>query len=378
MFENQNDAIELGTVVNDGEAFALQLEEIKNGIFIFGNSSMGQEDFLKNIIINYNGKYIDPFLLIRYDGKINDIQEVTKDLIILRPGENFSLDIFDPMGLNPSTHTEKILEIFEMLCVLNREDKNNPIIEDIIYDSLLDFCSINNSHDWSEFIDLLDNKMVNAGLEEYRQDMRNKLRKFSTGHLNSIYRKHEYFTNEDLFQNNVLLDLSSILRMNAKGSDILLFIIIVLKLLNEFISSKDERGEVIDHLTYLQYDIGFKNETLNTFFIEELKLVFLQKHSNEMIIFETTDLNELTKDILSQCGTIACFRNDSFDQLPEDLPFTFNYDVDFSKLLLGRCVFKSNLMKYPVLLEIDEVSIIRDFSEIDKNAKNILLTKKKI
>jgi len=59
-------------------------------MFVCGTTGSGKSNFLQYFLTNFKKKYDIPFLLVDFKGEYIFLQDVIEDLIIIRPGENFS------------------------------------------------------------------------------------------------------------------------------------------------------------------------------------------------------------------------------------------------------------------------------------------------
>jgi len=93
--------------------FFLSIKDLEKHMFICGSSGTGKSNFLQNFLINYKKKYDIPFFLVEFKGEYHFLQEKIEDLLIIWPGENFSINIFNPEGSDPEIHAERIFDILK-------------------------------------------------------------------------------------------------------------------------------------------------------------------------------------------------------------------------------------------------------------------------
>ena len=70
--------------------FLLPLKDLGRHMFVCGITGSGKSNFLQYFLTNFKKKYDIPFLLVDFKGEYIFLQDVIEDLIIIRPGENFS------------------------------------------------------------------------------------------------------------------------------------------------------------------------------------------------------------------------------------------------------------------------------------------------
>ncbi|GAG76970.1 unnamed protein product, partial [marine sediment metagenome] len=92
--------------------FYLSLRDLQGHMFITGTTGKGKSNFLQNLLLNFKKQYKIPFLLAEFKGEYIFLQKKFSDVLVLRPGENITINIFDPADSNPFIHAERLFEIF--------------------------------------------------------------------------------------------------------------------------------------------------------------------------------------------------------------------------------------------------------------------------
>ena len=108
--------IKLGQIFSAGKrnhAFFLDIEDLAQQLFVCGTTGTGKSNFLQQFLLNFTKQYEIPFLLTEFKGEYHFLQKKIDDLLILKPGENFSINIFNPKGGDPAIHAERVFKIFE-------------------------------------------------------------------------------------------------------------------------------------------------------------------------------------------------------------------------------------------------------------------------
>ena len=119
-FKSRRGTILLGKVLKydrKKHKFFLPLKDLERHMFVCSATGSGKSNFLQYFLTNFKKKYGIPFLLVEFKGEYIFLQDVIDDLIIIRPGENFSLNIFNPEGANPEIHAERLFDILKS-CLL--------------------------------------------------------------------------------------------------------------------------------------------------------------------------------------------------------------------------------------------------------------------
>ncbi|MHA1724929.1 MAG: hypothetical protein ACTSXH_08830, partial [Promethearchaeota archaeon] len=139
----------------------------------------------------------------------------------------------------------------------------------------------------------------------------NRIRRYTLGSLKKIFGTKSKLSMRQLFSQNVLIDLSSIIRLGGEKQDALFFFNMILKYLwdkNVTTGSEDYTG--IKHLTiiedaqYFAPDKGTEKIRLTTY-LEDIAL--LLRGTGECLISLATRPN-ISKEILANCGILACFQ----------------------------------------------------------------------
>ena len=118
--EANKGTIKIGNVLKRAKKkhkFYLSIHDLEKHMFICGATGTGKSNFLQSFLINFAKRYEIPFFLVEFKGEYHFLQKRIEDLLILWPGENFSINIFNPENsqktLSISTkHLEKFHPAF--------------------------------------------------------------------------------------------------------------------------------------------------------------------------------------------------------------------------------------------------------------------------
>ncbi|MCK4384342.1 MAG: hypothetical protein KAW66_13665, partial [Candidatus Lokiarchaeota archaeon] len=160
----------------------------------------------------------------------------------------------------------------------------------------------------------------------------------------------------NLFNQKVILDLSSIIRLGGEKKDALFFLNMVLKYLWD---RNLTRGAInydgINHITIIEDAQYFAPQDMSkksklTSYLEDIAL--LQRGTGECLITIATRPN-ISKDILANNGVVLTFKNHIEKDIMCEL---LNLDLEkknyLSMLEEGYCIIRVNSIKEPFLLGI--------------------------
>ncbi|MFX0076040.1 MAG: ATP-binding protein [Candidatus Hermodarchaeota archaeon] len=385
-FKESNDGnVRIGRVMKGGTKkynFLLSDKDLEKHMFICGSTGTGKSNFIQNFLINYTKHNEKPFFLVEFKGEYHFLQEKLKDLIILWPGENFSINIFDPIDANPKIHAERVFDILKSGQFLDENAEYSPQMERVLIDILTEVCGTKNSQSWEGFEkhckDYLNSKKTEIPmLKQTLISLKNRIRRFSTGPMKAIFDSETTLSISKLFNQKVILDLSSIIRLGGEKEDALFFLNMVLKYLwDKNLTRGANSYDGINHITIIedaQYfapqDITKKSKL--TTYLEDIAL--LQRGTGECLITIATRPN-ISKEILANNGVVLTFKNHIEKDIMCEL---LNLDTEkknyLSMLEEGFCIIRVNSIKEPFLLGIPYIkrSAIT-VSDITKRNKQIL------
>ncbi|MFX0049205.1 MAG: ATP-binding protein [Candidatus Hermodarchaeota archaeon] len=341
--------------------FALSLKDLEKHMFICGSTGTGKSNFIQNFLINFTRYHEKPFFLVEFKGEYHFLQDKVKDLIILWPGENFSINIFDPLEANPKIHAERIFDILKSGQLLDDNAEYSPQMERVLIEILTTVCENKNMQSWEGFEKncktyLANNQDKIPMLKQTLISLKNRIRRFSIGPMKAIFDTDTTLPISNLFNQKVILDLSSIIRLGGEKEDALFFLNMVLKYLWDRNLTKGANNyNGINHITIIedaQYfapqDISKKSKL--TSYLEDIAL--LQRGTGECLITIATRPN-ISKEILANNGVVLTFKNhiekDIMCELLNLNPEKKNY---LSILEEGYCIIRVNSIKEPFLLGI--------------------------
>ena len=389
-FKSKKGKANVGTIMEKGRIkhkFSLSLEDLEKHMFVCGATGMGKSNFLQHFLINFTQRYKIPFLLVEFKGEYHFLQRKIEDLLIIRPGENFSINIFNPGGSLPEVHAERIFDILKSGKFLDDNAEFSPQMEKVLVEILTKICQNKEFQSWQGFYDYCkgfakDKKDEIPMLSQTLISITNRIRRFSLGSLKAIFDTEHKITTKGLFERNILIDLSSIIRLGGEKEDALFFLNMILKYLwDKNLTRGAFNFHGIKHITIVedtQYfapkDLTRKNKL--TSYLEDIAL--LQRGTGECLISLATH-PDISEEILANCGVLVCFKT-HMDK--EFLCKLLNLDVkheDYLSILRkGQCIIRVNSIERPFLLKVPHIP--REWlkiTEINNNNKFVLARSEK-
>lgn len=370
--------------------YYLSLQDLAQHMFICGITGSGKSTFVQHFLTNLKKNYDIPFLLAEFKGEYHFLQTIIDELLILKVGENFTINIFDPEGTDSEVHAERVFQIFRSGGLFEGVEYT-PQMERVFVDILREICKDPDKRSWKGFHDASVAYNVNAvksgkvATTDYmfKQSVtavQNRIRRYSLGTLKHIFEEKRGLDVKDLFKYNVLLDLSSIINLGGEKEDTLFFLNMFFKYLwdeNLRHGSKNYTG--IRHITIIEDAQYFASQALSrvnklTSYMEDVALVL--RGTGECLISLATRAN-VSVEILANCGVFVTFQNHlQKDFLEELLNLNPEQKKYLSMLNTGDCIIRVNSLGKPFAMRIPYVerSWLTD-EEIAKNNQAFLDSK---
>jgi len=303
-------SIKIGKVLRGNSKkydFSLSIKDLEKHMFVCGSTGTGKSNFLQNFLINFTKQYKKPFFLVEFKGEYHFLQDKLKDLLILWPGENFSINIFDPLGANPIIHAERIFDILKSGQFLNESAEYSPQMEKVLIEILTKICENKGLQSWEGF-EICSKKYLNDNqnkipmLKQTLVSLQNRIRRFSIGPIKAVFESNSKIPISELFNKNVILDLSSIIRLGGEKEDALFFLNMVLKYMwDKNLTKGAFNYQGINHITIIEDAQYFAPQDLLkksklTTYLEDIAL--LQRGTGECLITLSTRPN-ISKEILA-------------------------------------------------------------------------------
>jgi hypothetical protein len=387
LFRSRLGQIEIGKVMKKTKKkhkFFLPINDLERHMFVCGATGSGKSNFIQNFLVNFKKKHKIPFLLGEFKGEYHYLQNIIEDLLIIKPGENFSINIFDPEGSNPEIHAERIFDILKSGQFLDDDSDYSPQMEKVLVDILKIACNSETRQRWEDFYQQCEDYLKNQKekipfLHQTITSITNRIRRFSLGPLKIIFGEKHELKIKDLFESNVLFDLSSIIRLGGEKEDALFFLNMILKYLwDKNLEEGSTNYSGIKHITMVEDAQYFApqsitNQTKLSTYLEDIAL--LLRGTGECLISIATR-PQVSNEILANCGILVTFKNHMQKKFMCELLNLEEIHEDYLSILeQGQCLVRVNSIKRPFLLWVPLIK--RNYltaNEIDKNNK-ILLAK---
>jgi len=361
---SKDGSIKIGRIIKGNSKkynFLLSFKDLEKHMFICGSTGTGKSNFVQNFLINIVKQFKKPFFLVEFKGEYHFLQENIKDLIILWPGENFSINLFDPLGANPKIHAERIFDIIRSGQFLDDKAEYSPQMERVLIDILTQVCENKDLRSWEGFQECCGVYLKNERdkipmLKQTLISLNNRIRRFAVGPMRAVFDSNSRLTVSQLFNKKVILDLSSIIRLGGEKEDALFFLNMVLKYLwDRNLTRGANNYDGINHITIIedaQYFApqGLTKKSKLTSYLEDIAL--LQRGTGECLITIATRPN-ISKEILANNGVVITFKNHiEKDIMCELLNLESEKKSYLSIIDEGRCIIRVNSIKEPFLLGI--------------------------
>ena len=377
--DTKKGTIRIGNVLKGNKkknAFHLSINDLEKHMFICGSTGTGKSTFLQNFLIDFKKHYSIPFFLVEFKGEYHFLQNKMENVLILWPGINFSINIFNPENASPIIHAERIFDILKSGQFLDDNAEFSPQMEKVLVDILVSVCKNKDFQNWPGFERKCDDYLRNNQkeipmLSQTLISIKNRIRRFSKGPLKVLFDLDNDIEVNQLFTRDIVLDLSSIVRLGGEKEDALFFLNMILKYLwDKNISHGAYNFNGIKHIMIVedaQYfapqDLTKKNKL--TSYLEDIAL--LQRGTGECLITLATHPN-ISREILANLGVLVTFQNHiQKEKICELLNLDEEYKHYLSILEQGQCIIRINSIKEPFLLEVPYIK--RDSIEFPKIAK---------
>ncbi|KKN53696.1 hypothetical protein LCGC14_0599990 [marine sediment metagenome] len=384
-FKARKGRIKIGRIVEEGRKkrkFFLSLEDLGKHMFVCGATGTGKSNFLQHFLMNLTKRYKIPFLLAEFKGEYHFLQRKIRNLLIIRPGENFSINIFNPGTSLPEVHAERIFDILKSGKFLDENVDFSPQMEKVLVEILTKVCENKQFQSWKGFYHYCKGYAKNKKKEipmltQTLISITNRIRRFSLGSLKAIFDTEHKIKTEELFQRNILIDLSSIIRLGGEKEDALFFLNMILKYLwDKNLTRGAFNFQGIKHITIVEDTQYFAPRHLTrqnklTSYLEDIAL--LQRGTGECLISLATH-PDISEEILANCGVLVCFKTHIEKEfLCKLLNLEVEHEDYLSILEKGQCIVRVNSIKRPFLLGVPFIP--REWlkiSEINENNQTVL------
>lgn len=340
--------------------FYLSETDLKRHVFITGLTGMGKSNFVKHLLYQLTKRYSSvSFLLIEFKGEYKEIQKRIPHITILRPGENLKINIFNPIDEDPKIYAEKLMNLFTECQIITFQEEYSAQMEKIFVELLYAVCSDPKRRSWEGFDYYIQQYMKQQNTKYYNlhntlSGIENRIRRLKNGPLRMIFGKEHDFNLSKIIQNNVIIDLSSIIQKGGTKNDAVFFSNIIFNHVWLFNLKKGPSTE-INHFTLIEDSQILLSQKIakyltTTTYLEDFAL--LLRGTGECLITINTRPT-ISEDVMANAGVIVSFQL-SYDQNIMGRLLSLNENKYFYLTLLdiGECLIKTNSIKTPLMVKI--------------------------
>ncbi len=369
-FKSRKGDIKIGKVMHGLKTkydFYLSLKDLTQHMFITGTTGSGKTTFLQYFLMNFKEKFNIPFLLAEFKGEYQYLQGLIEDVLVIKAGENFTINIFDPEGIDPQIHAQRVFQIFKSGGFFENVDYS-PQMEKYFVEILERVCKDEKKRSWEGFHKesqlykiqkKRENRDLSHTIEMSITAIETRIRRYSIGVLRQIFGKQTGILIKDLFDYNVILDLSSLIRLGGEKQHALFFLNMILKYLwDRNLTRGSINYEGIRHLTIIEDAQYFAPQDLTdkeklTTYLEDIAL--LLRGTGECLISLATHPS-ISRELLANAGVIISFQTHiQKSYLQELLNFDEKKKEYLSMLGKGYCIIRLNSIEKPFILKIPPV-----------------------
>jgi hypothetical protein len=364
----ESGSIHIGSYLNGNKFYNLNFDpdDFRRHVFIVGKTGMGKTTLIKNIVRQFCKRYEEiPVLIVEFKGEYFDLQDDIPDFQIIKPGENFSINIFNPYESEPSIHALRVFQIIKSCDLLNVQAEFSPQMEKMLIEVLELTCGTEEDRSWEGFfrnLELYTRRYRNIipMLEQTMVSIENRLHSFTKEPMCHIFNETSTLPLDSVFGCNTIIDLSSIIKLGGTKREILFFLNMIFKRLYDLNISRG-KYENFKHLTILeesQYFIPQRRElqTKLTEYIEDIAMV--QRGLGEVLITAATT-PFVSENVVNNAGIVFAFQT-SFDDLfcENILGVNRNDRKILTKLSIGKCLVKISELTVPFICKVSDPKVL--------------------
>ncbi|MBD3352304.1 MAG: DUF87 domain-containing protein, partial [Candidatus Lokiarchaeota archaeon] len=311
----------LGSIKSESPKKKIYIQECdyQKHIFVNGLTGMGKTNLIKMILIQISQLYETPFLLIEFKGEYEELSTYISDLEILKPGFNFSINIFNPMGEDPRIYAEKLFNLLVSCQIITFQEEYSAQMEKILIEILYCVCQDKNRHNWegfSYYTEKIRNQYQDhiVNVNQTIISIQNRIRRIETGPLKSIFDCESDVSLKDLMNKRLVIDLSELIRLGGNKNDAVFFANVLFN--NLWVKNLEGgKSDRIKHFTVIEDSIFFSSDSntklhKNTSYIEDMAL--LLRGTGECL-FTINTRPTISENVMANAGVLISFQT-SYDQ----------------------------------------------------------------
>ncbi|WP_457556903.1 ATP-binding protein [Candidatus Harpocratesius sp.] len=360
-------SIPLGIIIYKNhylQKLSLDIEELKRHILIYGQTGTGKTSFIMYFLKEVIKKLKPiPFTLFEFKGEYAKLQTYIPDLLILEPGINFSINLFDKDIFSSENYAEILFDSLKSCRILDFNSEFSPQMESVLVDVLKRVCQSSEPKTWSNFFSILydsKNQLKNSipQIENTIVSIKNRLRRFSYGPLSAVFSDTKKTLKvSEILQRKTVINLGSILKLGGSKQDLIFFANLILKWIWEMAMNRNPTDQ-LKHLTIFE-DVSYiaSNKLVNlsnvSLYLEDIALLLRGK--GEGLLSITTSM-DISKNIVLNSGTKLFFKfNERSEDIIHHLGIEKGQTFNIQDLPTGMCIIKTYSNAKPFLLYTNNI-----------------------
>ncbi|GAB4327497.1 MAG: hypothetical protein Kow0069_34370 [Promethearchaeota archaeon] len=343
--------------------FFLSVEDLKRHVFVCGLTGTGKTFLVFSLIVELERVLPHvPVLLFDFKGEYSYLQALGSNIRILRPGYNFGVNFFRPLTDDPHLHAERVLAILKSARVFDDLGEYTPQMERALVEILAFLAANPHLQCYEGFLeacnDYVDKNQARVPyLGSSIVGIQNRLRRFFSGPLRSIYEYPDEMVVLDAFKSSHVVDLRTIVDLGGTKEDVAIFVNMVLYYLWALSLSRGASQDIA-HITIVddaQYLVPSRGSSrFSSSFIEDVSLL-LRGTGEAMVTLATRPA--ISENVIANAGAVFCFQVTLDEPLMSRLVGLKEEHSHVLKELPPRnCVVKLVRYPFPFLLKVRELA----------------------
>ncbi|MHA1584684.1 MAG: helicase HerA domain-containing protein, partial [Promethearchaeota archaeon] len=236
----------------------MKIADLQRHMLVYGQTGTGKTNFIQKLLIELNKKYPSiPFIIFEFKGEYNKLQNKIPNLKIIKPGINFSFNLFESDIFDPQIYVEILFDGLKSCQIIENNADFSPQMEKVLIDVLRKVCTSKKQRSWKFFFDTLQNyiKTFEKSIPLIKQtgiSIRNRLRRYYEGSLSRLFNSSKDASKiSELLSHNCIINLGEILKIGGNKEDVIFFANLVLKWIWES-NIKKTPTDQLRHLTIFE------------------------------------------------------------------------------------------------------------------------------
>lgn len=362
--------IPLGFILSNPELdlFSVSLNDLSKHVVIMGSSGEGKTTLVKSMIIGIKKSFPEiPILAMSFKNDLNDLNEYYPNFTVLRPGENFSINIFDPQNQDPTNYSENLKNALVNSISKIAIDQFTTQMENVLTDILKIIAGNKDLQNPKGFIDVSSeyrkqnfNKIQN--IDATLGGIMNRMKRFLDGPLANTFSNSTAQNIKSYLDKDCIIDLSQILKIGNDIRDQQLFMnIIFYTMMNSTMQKSSDN--IIKHITIIDDASLFGD--INASDNSPYKILATSgRGPGECLI--SLAATTLDRRIMENAGLFISFRTAGDQTIANYLDIPSDKSYFLHKLDQGECIVKYR-KNNPFLLKTFKVERLYQKKSVDED-----------